>query len=129
MSLPDSINEIAHSMRCLVPPWLPAYDHVAYATKVDAECGYGSETMAAAEFITRMLEETVSFVQLCAAFVPLTETTNRQYFCVRSDKTEIDNLLAQNASNACPTYTGLLALFVEQGILKRPAPEAGSDRY
>lgn|SRR5471032_2156695 len=125
MSPPGCINEIARSLRCLVPHWLPAYDQAAYATKVNAECGYSSDTMAAAEFNTRMFEEVVSFVQLCAAFARLLDRpADQQYACVRNDMTEINDLLAQHAGDGCPTYTGLLTLFVERGVLERRTPHS-----
>lgn len=122
MTWTASIDEIARSLNGLEPPWLPAYDMRAYAAKVDSECGYSSEMMVALEINTRMFEEVVAYVHLCGAFAPLHPSTARQYECVRNDSAEIDDVLAQHATGACPTYTGLLASFVDRGIVVRRAP-------
>lgn len=119
MTLAASINEIARCLDGLDPHWLPAYDMRAYAAKVDAECGYGSEMMVAIEINTRMFEEVVAFVHVCGAFARLHPSTARQYECVRRDNAEIDDVLARNAAEPCPTYTGLLSLLVDRGILVR----------
>ena len=119
MPLTASINEIARSLDGLDPHWLPAYDMRAYAAKVDAECGYGSEMMVAIEINTRMFEEVVALVHLCGAFAWLHPFTAREYECVRNDKAEIDDVLARNATEPCPTYSGLLTRLVDRGILVR----------
>ncbi|ORT82901.1 hypothetical protein B7G54_26035 [Burkholderia puraquae] len=93
----------------------------AYAAKVDSECGYGADMMVSVEINTRMFEEVVAFVHLCGAFASLHSTTARQYECVRNDRAEIDDVLAHNATAACPTYTGLLTSLVNRGILARCA--------
>jgi len=121
MTLTGSINEIARSLNGLEPPWLPAYDMRAYVEKVDSECGYSSEMMVAIEINTRMFEEVVAFVHLCGAFASLHPSTARQYECVRNDRAEIDEVLAHNATAACPTYTGLLTSLVDRGIVARCA--------
>lgn len=123
MTLTASINEIARSLDGLDPPWLPAYDMRAYGAKVDDECGYTSDTMVGMEINTKLYEEVVAFVQLCGAFGRLHPSEARQYECVRDDRAEIDEVLARNAADACPTYTGLMRLFVEHGILVRRAPD------
>ncbi|VWB41444.1 hypothetical protein [Burkholderia lata] len=122
MTRSASIDEIARSLNGLEPPWLPAYDMRAYAAKVDSECGYSSEMMVALEINTRMFEEVVAYVHLCGAFGSMHPSTARQYECVRNGRAEIDDVLAHNATGACPTYTGLLASFVDRGILVRCAP-------
>ncbi|WP_131931416.1 MULTISPECIES: hypothetical protein [Burkholderia] len=116
------IDEIARSLDGLIPPWLPAYDMRAHATKVDSECGYSAEMMVALEINTRMFEEVIAFVHLCGAFASMHPSTARQYECVRNDGAEIDDVLARNATGACPTYTGLLTSFVDRGILVRCVP-------
>ncbi|UEP32679.1 MULTISPECIES: hypothetical protein [unclassified Burkholderia] len=108
MTLTASIDEIARSLDGLAPPWLPAYDMRAYAEKVESECGYGADMMVSIEINTRMFEEVVAFVHLCGAFASLHPFVARQYECVRNDRAEIDDVLAHNATVACPTYTGLL---------------------
>ncbi|WP_143329954.1 hypothetical protein [Burkholderia sp. AU31652] len=122
MTRTASIDEIARSLNGLEPPWLPACDMRAYAAKVDSECGYSSEMMVALEINTRMFEEVVAYVHLCGAFASLHPSTARQYECVRNDSAQIDDVLAHHATGACPTYTGLLASFVDRGIVVRRAP-------
>ncbi|WP_124579672.1 hypothetical protein [Burkholderia contaminans] len=122
MTRTASIDEIVRSLNGLEPPWLPAYDMRAYAAKVDSECGYSSEMMVALEINTSMFEEVVAYVHLCGAFALLHPSAARQYECVRNDSAEIDDVLAHHATGACPTYTGLLASFVDRGIVVRRAP-------
>lgn len=84
--------------------------------------------MASIDVNTKVFEEVVAFVQICGAFVRLPLSDARQYVCVRNDKAEIDDALAHNAASACPTYTGLLTLLVELGILaRRVGKEAHSE--
>lgn len=128
MTLTASIDEIASSLDGLDPPWLPRYDLRAYAAKVDNECGYTSDMMVGMEMNTKMFEEVVAFVQLCGAFAQLHPSDARQYACMRDDRVEIDDALARNASHACPTYTGLLALLIERGILVPRAQNPASPR-
>lgn len=77
--------------------------------------------MVGMEINTKLFEEVVAFVRLCGAFGRLHPSDARLYECVRHDKAEIDDVLAPNAAGACPTYTGLLTLLVDQGILVRSA--------
>lgn len=112
-----SIGQIARSLNGLAPYWLPAYDLNAYAAKVDAECGYTADMMVALVVNTKVFEELVAFVQICGAFAHMHPSAVRHYVRVRDDKDEIDDALARNAANACPTYTGLLTLLIERGIL------------
>lgn len=112
-----SIDQIARSLDGLAPYWLPAYDLHAYAGKVYDECGYTADMMVGMEVNTKVFEEVVAFIQICGAFAHLHPSAARQYVRVRDDKAEIDDALAHNAASACPTYTALLTLLVERGIL------------
>lgn len=124
MATTDCIDEVTHLLEGLKPHWLPAYDMKAYARKVDEECGFTSETMVAMHINQKMFEEAVAFVQLCGAFGWINPSDAQQYVRIRDDRDEIDNALASHVSSTCPTYTGLLALFVERGMLalKSSAP-------
>lgn len=128
MTLTASIDEIARSLDGLDPPWLPHYDLRAYAAKVDEERGYTSDTMVGMEIHTKLFEEVVAFVQLCGAFGRLHPSDAKLYACVRDDRVGIDDALARNATSACPTYTGLLALLIERGILVQCAQNPASPR-
>ncbi|WP_198088258.1 hypothetical protein [Variovorax sp. E3] len=128
MTLTAIIDEIARSLDGLDPHWLPRYDLRAYAAKVDNECGYTSNTMVGMEINTKLFEEIVAFVQLCGAFGRLHPSDAKLYACVRDDMVEIDDALARNATHACPTYTGLLALLIERGILVQRAQNPPSPR-
>ncbi|RSZ32771.1 MULTISPECIES: hypothetical protein [unclassified Variovorax] len=128
MTLTASIDEIARSLDGLDPPWLPRYDLCAYAAKVDEACGYTSDTMVGMEVHTKLFEEVVAFVQLCGAFGRLHPSDAKLYACVRDDRAGIDDALVRNATRACPTYTGLLALLIERGILVQRAQNPASPR-
>lgn len=117
MALNASIGQIASSLNGLAPHWLPAYDLNAYAAKVDAECGYGSDMMIAIEVNTRLFEETVAFVQLCGAFASLNTSVALQYMRVHDSEDKLGNALLHNAASICQTYTQLLELLVDRGIL------------
>lgn len=128
MTLTASIDEIARSLDGLDPPWLPRYDLRVYAAKVDDECGYTSDTMVGMEVHTKLFEEVVAFVQLCGAFGRLHPSKAKLYACVRDDRAGIDDALARNATGTCPTYTGLLELLIERGILVQHAQNPPSPR-
>ncbi|QVX40704.1 hypothetical protein J4H89_23205 (plasmid) [Ralstonia solanacearum] len=112
-----SIDQIARGLNGLVPHWLPTYDLNVYAAKVEAECGYTADIMVAIEVDTKIFEEVAAFVHICGAFGRLHPSPARKYVCMRDEKTEIDDALARNAASACPTYSGLLTLLVDLGIL------------
>ena len=117
MALNASIDQIASNLHGWAPRWLPAYDLNSYAAKVDAECGYGSDMMIAIEVKTRLFEETVAFVQLCGAFASLNTSVALQYMRVHDSEDELGKALEHSAASACQTYTELLKLLVDRGIL------------
>ncbi|BEP45877.1 hypothetical protein [Variovorax sp. V15] len=117
MALNASIGQIASNLNGWAPHWLPAYDLNAYAAKVDAECGYGSDMMIAIEVKTRLFEETVAFVQLCGAFATLNTSVALRYTRVHGSEDELGKALEHSAASACQTYTELLKLLVDRGIL------------
>lgn len=126
MTVTASIDQIASNLNGWAPHWLPAYDLNAYAAKVDAECGYGSDMMVAIEVNTRLFEETVAFVQLCGAFASLNTSVALQYTRVHDSEDELGSALGHNAASVCQTYTELLKLLVDRGVLVRRTPEPPS---
>ncbi|MBB4225916.1 hypothetical protein [Variovorax guangxiensis] len=117
MALNASIDQIASNLHGWAPHWLPAYDLNAYAAKVDAECEYGSDMMVAIEVNAKMFEEVAAFVQLCGAFASLNTSVALQYMRVHESEDELGKALEHSAASACQTYTELLELLVDRGIL------------
>lgn len=124
MTTTDCIDGITRSLDDLKPHWLPTYDLRAYAAKVDAECSYTSEMMVAMEVNAKVFEEIDAFVQLCGAFARMNPSPAPKYVRVSHEVAEIDDALAHYAGASYPTYTGLLALLVERGMLVRQSSDA-----
>ncbi|TSD84409.1 hypothetical protein FFK22_032890 [Mycobacterium sp. KBS0706] len=99
------------------PAWLPVYDLRRYAAKVDDECGYGSDMMVGMVIEGALFEEVLAFLNLCAAFARM-YTRQRPYKAAGdAPPGALERALAENAQRDCPTYTGLIELFLRAGVI------------
>lgn len=102
--------------RLYLPSWLPLYDLDAHLKKVYANCGFGSEHMAAKTVDAALLDELMAIIAISGA-----ERWRDGYMLGIYDETRhgpaIKAALAQNALDPIPTYTRLLAMLREQGLL------------
>jgi hypothetical protein len=95
------------------PPWMPVYDFRAFTDRTYAECGYSSTPMEASYFQAMHLRELQALIEICRAC----EMVDGGPYRIRGLDAEIDRVLARNAQDGAPTYTRLLELLVQDGIL------------
>lgn len=102
--------------RLYLPSWVPLYDLDAHLKKVYADCGFGSEHMAAKAVDAALLEELLAIITISGA-----QRWRDGYMLGIYDETRhglaIEVALAQNALDPIPTYAGLLTALRGQGLL------------
>lgn len=109
-------NFAAWTVQVPCPPWLPVYEIGPFIRKVDRDYPFGAEQGVTPYFNARLLQEQQALIEICRSFDAM--HLARRY---RPDpdwtEARIDALLRQNEADGEPTYTGLLRLMVEAGIL------------
>lgn len=98
------------------PSWLPVYEIGPFIRKVDRDYPFGAEQGVTPYFNARLLQEQHALIEICRSFEAM--HLGRRYRA-DPDRTEagIDAVLRRNEADGEPTYTGLLALMIEAGIL------------
>lgn len=100
------------------PGWLPAYDLARYAAEVDRNCGFGSDMMVAQAVNAALFEEQLALLQLCAAFTPMLSDRRRYRALAGAAPDALQRALAANAAQDCPTYGGLIARLLREGVIE-----------
>ncbi|MER9297639.1 hypothetical protein NKI38_14265 [Mesorhizobium sp. M0621] len=101
--------------------WLPTYDLNQLSEKAFRECPFGSNMMEAAYIHSEMLNEYRAIIEISAAFNAI-QHENSLYEAVNRSQSEIDDALLSNESDNCPSYSRLLTLLIQCGVLARREP-------
>lgn len=114
----DALTVYRDFLDHIKPDWLPTYDVRKFGRHFDAECGFGSDTMAAMYVLGREFEERLALLHIAAAFCPM-YSRQREYREVHGyPLSALRNALERNSHSDVPTYSGLLDLLLTEGVIQ-----------
>ncbi|WP_136620235.1 MULTISPECIES: hypothetical protein [Mesorhizobium] len=101
--------------------WLPTYNLDQLLEKAFRESPFSSNMMEAGYAQSEMLNEYRAIVEISSAFNRV-HHKNSLYEAVNRSQSEIDEALRSNDSDNYPSYSRLLDLLIQRGVLVRREP-------